>query len=39
MKEIDRLNRIYPDNAFVQDLIRLLLDAGDHIARMNKEGA
>ena len=39
MKEIDRLNRTYPDNAFAQDLIRRLLDAGDHIARMNKEGA
>lgn len=39
MKEIDRLNHQYPDNTFVQDLIRLLLDAGDHIARMNnKEG-
>jgi hypothetical protein len=39
IKEIDRLNHTYPDNAFAQDLIRLLIDAGDHIARMNKEGA
>lgn len=37
MKEIDRLDRTYPNNPFAQNLIRLLLDAGDSIAKMNNE--
>lgn len=37
MKEIDRLNSTYSDNPFVHDLIRMLLDAGDHIARINSK--
>ena len=37
MKEIDRLDKQYPDNKFAQNLIRLLLDAGDSIARMNNK--
>ncbi len=36
MKEIDRLDKTYPGNPFVQDLIRLLLDAGDCIAKDNR---
>lgn len=39
MKEIDRLNATYPNNPFAQRLIRLLLDAGDDIAKMNGGGA
>lgn len=35
MKEIDRLDKTYPENPFVQDLIKLLLDAGDCIAKDN----
>lgn len=37
MKEIDRLNEQYPNNKFVQDLLQLLIDAGDSIAKMNSE--
>lgn len=37
VKEIDRLDKTYPDNPFAQNLIRLLLDAGDSIAKMNNE--
>lgn len=37
MKEIDRLNEQYPNNRFVQDLLQLLIDAGDSIAKMNSE--
>ena len=37
MKEIDRLKKTYPDNKFVEKLITLLLDAGDVIAKENKE--
>lgn len=37
MKEIDRLNNAYPGNTFVQDLIGLLISAGNHIAKMNNE--
>ena len=37
MKEIDRLDKQYSDNKFAQNLIRLLLDAGDSIARMNNK--
>lgn len=37
VKEIDRLDKSYPDNPFAQNLIRLLLDAGDSIAKMNNE--
>ena len=36
MKEIDRLTRTYPDNPFVESLIKLLLDAGDIIAKENR---
>ncbi len=35
MKEIDRLDKTYPGSPFVQDLIKLLLDAGDKIAKDN----
>ena len=37
VKEIDRLDKSYPDNPFAQNLIRLLLEAGDSIAKMNNE--
>ena len=37
VKEIDRLDKTYPNNPFAQNLIRLLLDAGDSIAKMNNE--
>ena len=37
IREIDRLNKTYPDNPFAQNLIRLLLEAGDSIAKMNNE--
>ena len=37
MKEIDRLNETYPDNRFAQELIRLLVNAGDYIARENQK--
>ena len=37
MKEIDRLDKQYSDNKFAQNLIKLLLDAGDSIARMNNK--
>ena len=36
MKEIDRLSKTYPDNKFVEELITLLLNAGDVIAKENR---
>jgi len=36
IKEIDRLNKQYKGNEFVQDLITLLIEAGNAIAKMNK---
>ena len=36
MREIDRLNEKYKGNPFVENVIRLLLDAGDTIAKMNR---
>lgn len=36
MKEIDRLKKTYPNNAFVESLITLLLDAGNIIAKENR---
>ena len=39
VKEIDRLRTVYPDNPFVERLIRLLYDAGEDIAKMNGGGA
>ena len=36
MKEIDRLSKTYPDNKFVEELITLLLNAGDIIAKENR---
>lgn len=39
MHEIDRLQKSYPGNRFVDKLVKLLLDAGDCIAKENrKEG-
>ena len=37
MKEIDRLRATYPDNQFVEHLIRLLYDAGDVIKEENRK--
>lgn len=37
MKEIDRLRATYPDNHFVEHLIRLLYDAGNVIAKENRK--
>lgn len=37
MREIDRLQKTYPDNSFVEQLITLLLNAGDIIARENRK--
>ena len=37
MKEIDRLRATYPDNHFVEHLIRLLYDAGDVIKEENRK--
>ena len=37
MKEIDRLSKTYPGNKFVEELITLLLNAGDVIAKENKK--
>lgn len=37
MKEIDRLNETYPEDPFVDKLIRFLLDAGDVIAKENQK--
>lgn len=37
MKEIDRLCKTYPDNKFVEELITLLLNAGDIIAKENRK--
>ena len=39
MREIDRLGKQYPANKFVDKLITLLLDAGDVIAKVNKNEA
>lgn len=36
MREIDRLVDTYPDNKFVEQLITLLLNAGDVIAKENR---
>ena len=36
MREIDRLLKTYPDNKFVEQLITLLLNAGDVIAKENR---
>ena len=38
MKEIDRLSKTYPENKFVEELITLLLNAGDVIAKDNGSG-
>lgn len=35
-KEIDRLSKTYPGNKFVEELITLLLNAGDVIAKENR---
>ena len=35
--EINRLNESYPGSRFVESLIRLLLDAGDCIAKDNRK--
>ena len=35
-KEIDRLSKAYPGNKFVEELITLLLNAGDVIAKENR---
>lgn len=37
MKEIDRLCDMYPDSKFVENLTRLLFDAGDSIAKRNNK--
>lgn len=37
MREIDRLQKTYPDNKFVEQLITLLLNAGDIIAKENRK--
>ncbi len=37
MREMDRLQKTYPDNKFVEQLITLLLDAGDIIAKENRK--
>jgi hypothetical protein len=37
MKEIDRLSKTYPEDPFVDKLIRFLLDAGDVIAKENRK--
>ena len=37
MREIDRLQKTYPDNKFVGELITLLLNAGDIIAKENRK--
>ena len=36
MREIDRLSKKYKGNPFVENLITMLLDAGDSIAKMNR---
>ena len=36
MREIDRLSKTYPENKFVGELITLLLNAGDVIAKENR---
>lgn len=35
--EIDRLSKTYPGNKFVEELITLLVNAGDTIARINNK--
>ncbi len=35
MNEIDRFDKKYGDNRFKDTLVRMLLDAGDDIAKMN----
>ena len=37
VSEMDRLQETYPDNPFVECLVRLLLDAGDVISKENKK--
>ena len=37
MSEIDRLNATYPNDPFVDKLIRFLYDAGDVIAKDNQK--
>ena len=37
MKEIDKLSKTYPEDPFVDKLIRFLLDAGDVIAKENRK--
>lgn len=37
MKEIDRLRETYPGNKFVEELITLLYNAGDVIAKENRK--
>ncbi len=39
MSEIERLDKQYPGNKFVEKLQRLLYDAGDVIAKVNKNEA
>ncbi len=36
MREIDRLSKKYKGNPFAENLITMLLDAGDTIAKMNR---
>lgn len=39
MREIDRFGKEYKDNSFATDtLVRMLIDAGDNIAKMNGRG-
>jgi len=35
MKEIDKFDKKYPDNRFKDTLVKMLIDAGDDIAKMN----
>jgi hypothetical protein len=36
MKEIDRLDKKYGDNRFKDTIVKMLIDAGDDIAKMNR---
>lgn len=36
MKEIDRLDKKYGENRFKDTIVKMLIDAGDDIAKMNR---
>lgn len=38
MREIDRFDKKYGDNRFKDTLVKMLIEAGDDIAKMNKGG-